>query len=80
LLDCDAKGQNPHNAYFGMDFLNSDYWSKFDLILPIYCDFAFLGEDERKKLLGIAFKALKKGGCLVFDLNTLKFCQNQFQD
>lgn len=72
-----AKAQNPNNIYFCMNYLNCDFPAEFDLILLIYCDFSVLREDERQKLLRIVFKALKKGGYFVFDVNTLKFYQNR---
>ncbi len=58
-----------------IDFVCQDYLAlqetnKYDLVLIMYCDFAVLPPDKRKRLLKIVHQALRKDGRFMFDVFT----------
>lgn len=58
--------------YICGSYLDIEYRETFDLITLIYCDFGVLSDADRKTLLQKAFRALKPGGSLLFDVFTEK--------
>lgn len=63
-----ALSNNLNIKYIHSNYLDLDYEEKFDAIIMIYCDFCVLAPDERSRIINIIYKALKKGGCFIFDV------------
>ena len=54
--------------YIYKNYMAIEYENCFDLITLIYCDFGVLALNDQNILLNKIFKALKKGGKLIFDV------------
>lgn len=55
-------------AYHYQNYLDMDYQEAFDVITLIWCDFGVLEDEDRALLLQKAYRALKPGGRIVFDV------------
>lgn len=62
--------KNIKTKYLYQNYLEMDYTEEFDVITLIYCDYAALIPDERKKLLSKIYCALKPNGLFIFDVFT----------
>lgn len=51
-------------------YLSMDYKEQFDVATLIFCDFGVLSTDDRAKLLGKIYTALRPNGRLIFDVFT----------
>ncbi len=69
-----AKMENLAINYKYLDYLTLDIENEFDVVLMIYCDYAVLSDGDRKRLLQLVSKALKKDGVFLFDV----FTANEF--
>lgn len=65
-----AKEKDHKIEYYYMNYLDLDYENEFDVVILIYCDYAVLSPQDRKKLLTKIFRALKKNGIFIFDVFT----------
>lgn len=65
-----AQEHDAKTKYFYQDYLNMEYHDAFDAITLIYCDYAALVPEDRKRLLQKVRKALKPGGVFIFDVFT----------
>lgn len=54
--------------YVYKNYIEMDYSEEFDLVILIYCDFGVLNNADRDALLSKIYKALKPGGCFIFDV------------
>lgn len=63
-----AKEHDNKTNYMCRNYLDMDYNEAFDAITLIYCDYAALIPDERKKLLSKVHRALKPNGLFIFDV------------
>ncbi len=54
-------------TYRCQDYLDLSDEETFDIVILIYCDFGVLSVDERNALIRKIYRALKPGGCLIFD-------------
>ncbi|GCF95333.1 SAM-dependent methyltransferase [Enterococcus florum] len=58
-------------TYLAADYLSTSLQENtYDLIVLIYCDLGVLSHTERRQLLTAAYRALRPGGKLVFDVFT----------
>jgi len=76
--------------YLYKNYLEIEYENEFDVVTLIYCDFGVLSPYDRNLLLNKIYRALKKGGILVFDVfseieltnfkegNAVKYCKEGF--
>lgn len=62
-------GQNIDYIY--MNYLDFDRKDQFDLIIMIMCDFCALSPAQRKTLLSIFHKCLKKDGAILLDVYSM---------
>jgi len=53
-----------------MNYLTSDEAGAYDVAILIYCDYGALSDVERCQILDNAYRALKPGGKLIFDVFT----------
>lgn len=67
---CEAAKAGFDIKYIYEDYMNMDFDSLFDLAVLIYCDFGVLSPRESAILLKKIYKALKPGGCFMFDVFT----------
>jgi len=65
-----AKEKGLKNKYICKNYLEIDYDNEFDVIILISCDYGVLSVTEREILLQKIYRALKKGGKLIFDVLT----------
>lgn len=74
--------QNKGHAidYHYMNYLDIDFDNEFDVVILIYCDFAVLSPQDRRKLLTRVFRALKKDGKLIFDVFTPQRYRNMKEE
>lgn len=54
--------------YLNQDYLNLDFFERFDLVILIYLDFCVLLPEARDRVLKNIHKALKKGGLFICDI------------
>ena len=54
--------------YLCRNYLELDFHGQFDLVMLIYTDFGVLLPEERDKMLDMAYRSLKPGGILLFDV------------
>jgi len=71
-----AKSHDTKTSYIYQNYLEIDYSAEFDAVTLIYCDYAALTSDERKKLVASVFKSLKPGGLFILDV----FTEKHFRD
>lgn len=67
-----AKERGEDITYIYNNYLEIEYDSEFDVAILIYCDYGVLIPNEREILLRKIYRALKKGGKLIFDVFTPK--------
>ncbi|MCP3940432.1 MAG: class I SAM-dependent methyltransferase [Desulfobacteraceae bacterium] len=63
-----AKKNNLEIEYRCQNYLELEDLDKYDLILLIFMDFGVLVPDDRAVLLSNIYRALKPGGCFLFDV------------
>jgi SAM-dependent methyltransferase len=68
-----AAEQKLSIEYRYQNYLDWEEDKKYDVILLIYGDFCVLSPEDRRKLLTNVRRALKTGGCFVFDVMTRQF-------
>lgn len=72
-----AKEKNLEIEYRCQNYLKLEDENKFDLVILIFTDFGVLAPDDRTTLLSNIHRALKPGGCFLFDvLNDSHFDQH----
>ncbi len=54
-------------TYLNQDYLSLDHENQYDLVMMIFCDLGVLNPDDRHRLLGKIYRALKPGGVFIFD-------------
>jgi SAM-dependent methyltransferase len=68
-----ARANDPASEYLLQDYLTLDFDAGFDAVLLIYGDFCVLDQTAAAALLRVVERALKPGGCFVFDVTTRLF-------
>ncbi len=63
-------------TYLHQDYLTLDHENQYDLIIMIFTDFGVLTPDDRDRLLGKIYKALKPGGIFIFDVLNLHWANS----
>lgn len=63
-----AKSINLRIDYRKQDYLTISEIENYDLVLMVYTDFGVLVPEDRAILLSNVYKALKPGGCFIFDV------------
>ncbi len=63
-----AKENNLDIEYRQQDYLDLEDQGKYDLVILIFTDFGVLVPDDRAVLLSNIHRALKPGGCFLFDV------------
>ncbi len=63
-----AKENNLSIEYRQQDYLELEDQEKYDLVILIFTDFGVLVPDDRAVLLSHIHRALKPGGCFLFDV------------
>lgn len=63
-----AKERTLNIAYRQQDYLELEDQEKYDLVLLIFTDFGVLVPEDRTALLSKIYRALKPGGCFLFDV------------
>jgi SAM-dependent methyltransferase len=58
-------------AYIKQNYLEYKEVDKYDLAIMIMCDFCALSPEQRKQMLSVLYRSLKKGGKLVIDVYSL---------
>lgn len=65
-----ASRQGLEITYMHQDYLSLSFHNAFDVVVLIYCDYGALSDEDRKKLLSVAYQALKPNGHLIMDIFT----------
>ena len=64
------QSKHRNTEFIEMNYLSLDYEMRFNIATMINYDFCALNPNEQQILLSHVFKALKKGGCFIFDIYT----------
>lgn len=65
----DAKKLKVSAKYIRKDMRDINYTNEFDIILLLFTSFGYFNDEDNKLVLMNIFKALKRGGCLCFDIH-----------
>ncbi len=63
-----AQAKGLDITYKTQDYLTLDHENEYDLVMMIFTDLGVLTPNDRHKLMGNIYKALKPGGLFIFDV------------